>query len=79
MLLQGLDQHLLEGGDLLQVSLNVTDVNTAEPERRGHTHQREYMNTVFIFSETGQIRHGAATDMQVCAPRRLKIRLLEEE
>lgn len=41
VLLQGLDQHLLEGGDLLQVSLNVTDVNTAEPEQRGDTHQHD--------------------------------------
>lgn len=30
MLLQGLNQHLLEGRDLLQISLNVTDINTAE-------------------------------------------------
>lgn len=33
MLLQGLNQHLLESGDLLQISLDVTDVNAVEPVR----------------------------------------------
>lgn len=35
MLLQGLNQHLLEGRDLLQISLNVTDVGNAESAQRG--------------------------------------------
>lgn len=36
MLLQGLNQHLLEGRDLLQISLNVTDVYAADSvTRRG--------------------------------------------
>lgn len=55
MLFQGLNQHLLEGWDLLQISLNVTDVNTAESaltaesSRKNSTNKSIYLPSCNIY------------------------------
>lgn len=55
MLLQGLNQQLLEGGDLLQVSLNVADVSRAEAGRKSdrgnkQPHHHQFANSRFTYS-----------------------------
>lgn len=87
MLLQGLDRHLLEGRDLLQIPLNVADVGAAESaENRGAerpplvNHLCTFFSMYYAFLCPFKTRYhacGKQTTLLVCGVKRAQVQAQE--